>query len=103
MEHLYGSFSAEQIAEQKKALHSSIHWLLIYKERRYKKLDKYIENLLIRISGLNDLFQRPPVLISLLSVLQALREENQRPNCDFSLYRKLVFDAHSLVDQIEEV
>lgn len=102
MDHLYGTFTAKQIADHKKALHNSIHWLLIYKENGYEDLDRYIFNLIVRISGLNDLLMNPPVIVSLLSILQALREENQKPDCDKKLYRKLVFDAHSIVDKIKE-
>ena len=92
MKHIYGSFSEQQMKEQKKILHGSVHWLLLYKENNYDKLDVYFEYLLRRISGLN----------TLLSTLQAAREELSNPKFDFHVYRKLILDSHSLIDQIKE-
>lgn len=102
MEYLYGKFSSKQIAAHKKELHRSIHWLLIYREQNFPQLEEYITSLMIRISGLNELLREPPVIISLLSILQVLKDEIQKEESDFMLYRKLVFDAHSLIDKITE-
>lgn len=101
-EHMYGEFTKNQIAAQKKELHRSIHWLLIYREQNYQHLSEYVTALMIRISGLNELLREPPVIITLLSILQAIKDELNKPVSDFKLYRKLVFDAHSLIDKIEE-
>lgn len=57
---------------------------------------------MLRISGLNELLGYQPILVSLLSILQAARSENQKENFDFDIYRKLILDAHSLVDRIKE-
>lgn len=102
MKHISGSFSEQQMKEQKKILHGSVHWLLLYKENNYDKLDVYFEYLLRRISGLNTLLKQPPELVTLLSTLQAAREELSNPKFDFHVYRKLILDSHSLIDQIKE-
>lgn len=102
MKHIYGTFSAEQIHQQKENLHNSIHWLLLYKEQQYPHLSSYIKSLMIRISGLNKLLNEPAELVTLLSLLQAITDMNDSPNCDFKMYRKLVLDAHSITDMIKE-
>ena len=102
MDHLYGEFSKIQMQEQKKHLHNSIHWLLIYKEEDYPQLDYYFETLLWRISGLNDILFQPPELVTLISLLQAAKKEALKDNCDFKKYRKLILDSHSLIDKIKE-
>ena len=102
MIHLYGQFSSTQIKEQKKSLHNSIHWLLIYKEENYEYLDSYFDSLLMRIGGLNDILFEPPELVTLLSLLQAARKEAQNKDFEFKKYRKLILDSHSLIDKIKE-
>ncbi len=108
MKHLYGTFTPSQIAETKKALHISVHWLLLYKDPQnaglfdYKDVDHCFHSLLLKISGLNELLGNQPVIVSLLSVLQAARAENQSDDFNFEIYRKLILDAHSLVDKIKE-
>lgn len=102
MTHLYGTFSSSQIKEQKKSLHNSIHWLLIYKEENYEYLDTYFDALLTRIGGLNDLLFYPPELVTLLSLLQAARTEAAKEDFTFKKYRKLILDSHSLIDKIKE-
>ena len=102
MMHLYGTFSPSQIKEQKKSLHNSIPWLLIQKEENYEYLDAYFDSLLLRIGGLNDILFEPPELVTLLSLLQAARTESCSENFEFKRYRKLILDAHSLIDKIKE-
>lgn len=100
--HLYGEFTATQIKEQKKSLHNSIHWLLIYKEENYEYLDAYFDSLLLRVGGLNDILFAPPELVTLISLLQAARKEACNDNFSFKRYRKLILDSHSLIDKIKE-
>lgn len=102
MMHLYGEFTATQIKEQKKSLHNSIHWLLIYKEENYEYLDAYFDSLLLRVGGLNDILFAPPELVTLISLLQAARKEACNDNFSFKRYRKLILDSHSLIDKIKE-
>ena len=104
MKDIYGGYySHVQFESEKKSLHAKIHWLLIYKENGYLKLDAYFVSLLEYISCLNHLFYEPDGIISLLATLQQARIENQKGmNCDFKKYRKLILDAHSQVDKIME-
>ena len=102
----YMDVTDEQIAKQKKSLHSALFWLLLYRDPetcdkyQYVDVDKYIGGLMLRIGGLNELFGRPSELVTLLSVLQAIKDENLKTDFDYHIYRKLVLDAHSLVDKI---
>lgn len=104
MKDIYGGcYSHEQFVSEKRSLHAKIHWLLIYKENNYLKLDTYFLSLLEYISCLNHLFDEPDGIIALLTTLQLARDENLKGvNCDFKKYRKLVLDAHSQIDKILE-
>lgn len=106
MDHLYGTFTGCQISDQIRSLHSAIHWLLIYKDPQtgsdYKDIqfDKYFSNLMRRINGFGNLVGNPPHIVTLLSVLEAARLETVKLSFDFSVYRKLIFDAQSIVDKL---
>lgn len=108
MKHLYGNFTSNQIVKTKEALHRNVHWLLVYKspstEQQFKNIDvdNCFNSLLLRLSGLNELLGCQPVIVSILSVLQAARKENNKDDFDFKVYKKLIFDAHSLIDKIKE-
>lgn len=101
MKNKYGEFSQEQVHEYKKQLHSKIHWLLIYKEQGYPQLDQYFSSIQIQISGLSQLINSPH-FITLMTLIESARSENASPDCDYGKYRKIVLDAHSLVDLIPE-
>ncbi len=102
----YMNITDDQLAKQKKILHSALFWLLIYKDPetcdkyKYVDVDKYISGLMLRIGGMNELFGYPAELVTLLSVLQAIKDENLKSEFDYHIYRKLVLDAHSLIDKI---
>lgn len=99
---LYGQFSAAQMKNYKKHLHNQVHWLLIYKEEQYEKLDEYFTSLLFQLIGLNELIGYPESLVSLASILEAARLESAKSDCNFKRYRKAILDAHSLVDKLPE-
>ena len=109
MKHIFGNFTQHQIIEQKKILHSMIFWLLLYKDPKtsykfkYVDFDKYFNSLMSRISGFGELIFNPPEIVSLLSILEGAYLETQKDFFDFLIYRKLILDAHSLVDKIKEV
>lgn len=104
MKDIYGGcYTQEQFIAEKRNLHAKIHWLLIYKENNYLRLDTYFLTLLEYISCLNRLFYEADEIITLLTTLQLARDENLKGlGCNFKKYRKLVLDAHSQVDRIFE-
>lgn len=101
METKYGYFSKEQMNSQKQYLHSSIHWLLRYKEQDYPYLEEYFSSLLFKLSGLNSLLDYPPEFVSLLSLIEGARLETHKANFNFHDYRKAILDAHSLIDNLD--
>lgn len=109
MNHLYGSFTDYQVNEYLHKIHALIHWLLIYKdpktnqEYRYVEFEKYYVGVMSQICGFSKLIGDPPVIVSVLSILEAAHLEAQKQEFDFPVYRKLILDAQSLVDKILEV
>ena len=106
MKHLYGYFTDEQMENYKTKLHKDVFWLLLYKDPNKKKdfpnidFEKYFEGLMLKINGLNELLSYPTEIVEMMSVLEAALLETRKENFNFQTYRKLIFDAHSLVDKI---
>lgn len=97
----YCTFSSEQTESLKRNLHSSIFWLLLYKEREDETLEKYFDFLLFKIGGLNSLIGQPPIMVELLTLLESARIELDKGNdFNWNLYRKAVLDAESVVDRL---
>lgn len=100
MKYKYGNFSESQMSEYKKILHNKIHWLLIYEENHFSNLVSYIITLQFHIAGLAELIDSPQI-INLANVIENIRMEYEN-NHTHKKYRKLVFDAHSIVDSLPE-
>ena len=106
MDTIYGHFDDLQFEEYKEKLHKEMFWLLLYKDPKtrdeFKNVDfeKYFINLLKKIDGLNALLSYPVEIVSIMSLLQAALNETRSDDFDYKSYRKLVLDAHSLVDKI---
>lgn len=81
-------------------------WLLLYKDPKtkdeFKNVDfeKYFINLMKKIDGLNTLLFYPVEIIAIMSLLQAALNETRSDDFNYRSYRKLILDAHSLVDKI---
>lgn len=101
MKYKYGNFSEEQMRDYKKILHNKIHWLLLYKESNYEKLDEYFENLQCQIAGLVSLFNSYQ-LINLANTIECARLESLKDNYNHKTYRKFVLDAHDIIDSLPE-
>lgn len=93
----YGTLPSFQIHEEKERLKDAIFILLPYKEESYEFLDSYFVSLQHRINGLNHLFGYSAKIITLMSIVESARHET-----DLKQYRKAIFDACTLVDEIEE-
>lgn len=102
MNNIATQFTQEQLLAYKKKLHSSIHWLLIYKEQNtYEHLEIYFDALLAKIENLNLLVGHQEAITNLFMTLAAARCECCKLDCDFPLFRKLVLDSHTLLDKID--
>lgn len=107
--HKYGSFTDEQFAEYKKQLHKKLFWLLIYKDPQTKdqfpnvnqeNYEQYFVHIMYEIDGINSLLFYPYEICTMMSVLETALHETRKENFDYKTYRKLILDAHALVDKI---
>ena len=97
MNYKYGTLSSCQIKEQKKYLQKSIFQTIPFREENYEFLDARFTSLLQQLDGLNRLFNEQPVIITIMSLLEYARTEE-----NFVKYRKAILDATALVDKIED-
>ncbi len=106
MEHKYGYFDEKQFETFKTKLHKELFWLLLYKDPKtaeqyaHVDFDKYFCGLMRRINGLNALLFYPSEIVGIMSNLEAAYIEASKDEFDFQVYRKLVLDAHALLDKI---
>ena len=109
IEHKYGSYSNEQFDEYKTKLHKKIFWLLIYKDPNTKDqfpnvdtyaFEQYFKHVMLEIDGMNALLFYPVEICSIMSLLESAFHETQKEEFDFKLFRKLILDAHALIDKI---
>lgn len=94
---IYTEVPPSQIAAEKEYFISAIYKLLPYKENSYEHLDNYFESVLQRLIGFNKLSGCQPELITIISLLEYARQEN-----NFKKYRKAILDACGAVKHIKE-
>ena len=94
---IYAEMPPSQIAAEKKYFCSAIYKLLPYKEEEYPYIDNYFESVLQQLIGFNKLSGQQPELISIISLLEYARQENE-----LSKYRKAILDACGMVERIKE-
>lgn len=94
---IYAEVPPSQIAAEKAYFLSAIFKLLPYKQEGYEYLDNYFESVLQRLIGFNKISGFQPEVITIMSLLEYARGEN-----DFEKYRKSVLDACGLVELIKE-
>lgn len=97
MNYKYGVIPTSQIKQQKEYLQKAIFQTLCLKEENYQYLDGRFNSLLQQLDGFNHLFQYQPVVITIMSLLESARYEE-----DFAQYRKAILDATALVNQIKD-
>lgn len=106
MKYLYGTFDDTQFEDFKKKLHNKMFWLLLYQDPKTKdsfgKVDftQYFTSLMKEIDALNELLSYPESIVEICCKLQAAYSETCKDEFDYLTYRKLVLDAHALVDKI---
>ena len=94
---IYTEVPPSQIAAEKAYFLSAIFKLLPYKQNGYECLDNYFESVLQRLIGFNRLSGFQPEVITIMSLLEYARQEN-----DFQKYRKAILDACGMVQLIKE-
>ena len=93
----YIEIPPDQMSAEKEYIRSAIFKLLPYKEESYEYLDKYFCSVLQLLKGFNRITGYQPVVVSIISKVAYARETE-----DFKEYRKAIFDACGMVDQIKE-
>ena len=86
--------NTENIKPYLNLLINKIYKLLPLKEEGLD-WEKYLESILIELSGLSRITGPTPTLLCLLSKLESLYELDS-----FALYRKTIFECLNLVDEI---
>ena len=110
MEYVYGEFTNKQIKEAVRAIHSDIHRLLLYKDKKIEEIIfeseeeymAYFKNLLFRFAGMNELFGEPPQLVAFMSTLQAAYDEILSENFRYSVFRRAILDCHGYLESMFE-
>lgn len=106
MEHKYGTFHSKQFEKYKVKLHKDLFYLLLYKDPetsdQFKNVDfdKYFIGTMRKIDGLNELLFHPSEIVEMMTLLEAAFKLSKTDEFEYSIYRKLVLDAHNLVDKI---
>lgn len=103
IKHKYGEVTSKQIESYKTKLRKKLFWLIIYKDENtnkdYKNVDveSYQINLMKQMDGFNSIMNYPSDMVDVMSILEAALIELCKDNFDFNTYKKLVFDAGSLI------
>ncbi len=71
-------------------------WKLIPMRENQENWQKQLDTVLLEIVGLSEIFLQNPQFLQLLAKLEGLRTEE----ISFNLYRKTVFEAISLLQEI---
>ena len=106
MNHKYGTFQTAQFEKYKVKLHKDLFYLLLYKDPETSDqfenvdYDKYFVSVMRKIDGLNELLFCPSEIVEMMSLLEAAFKLSKKDDFQYSSYRKLVLDAHNLVDRI---
>lgn len=96
MNTIYGNIPDELLVSNLDDLIGQIFKLLPYKEKNSEDLNYLFTTLLFRISGLTNILEPIPELITVISILEAARTEK-----DFKLYRKAILDSCSILKRVQ--
>ncbi len=97
MNTLYGEIYESILSLNIDDLIGQIFKLLPYKENGNENLDYYFSSILYRLTGLANLLNSDPSIITVISVLEAARTQS-----DFKLYRKAILDSCSILKKMQE-
>ena len=96
----YGEYTEEQIIAFRKKLHTWIHYCLVYVEEQPAYLEQYMIKVQRKFQGLNELLEYSPKLVEIMNLLEAARIEFEKNGKKTELYRKLILDAHKVIDYV---
>lgn len=97
MKYKYGEITNKQLTLVKKKIRAKIYFALLIVEKKYDyDADKAIVDVLLLLSGLNELLNYPKEIIIASSLLEEARKEID----NYKFYRKLIFDAGNEIAKI---
>lgn len=100
-----GYFTKEQVDNEKKELHKLMYWLLVYKDPntndkfKHVNIDLCVKNIVNRLQGFSSLLDNPNELVTIMTMLESALLETKKETFDFKNYRKIVLDAHAMLDK----
>lgn len=98
----YGSYSEPQVEAFKEKLHKWIHWCLVYAEigETDAEVLSYIFKTQKKLNGLNDILLDDPKVVEIMTLIESARIEFENHRKKTHLFRKLILDAHDVIDEI---
>lgn len=109
MKHKYGNFTESQMFLTKKLIRKQIFFLLLCVDPKTKgnythvDVNDAFKGLLYKLDGLNSVLGEPQELVDTISLLEEALIKYNESDFDFQIYRKLILNAGSLIDNIKEV
>lgn len=97
----YGAIAEEQLEKYKKKLHSTIHWLLIYAERKDDALiTPYFLKVQKTFMALNETLNYPEQVLEIVNIVEMAKQEYFSGKYKHETFRGYILDAHALIDKI---
>lgn len=96
----YGNLPEAEFTLYKKRIHSLVHWLLVYADENNPCLPGYFQKVQIKLVGFSSLLNQPPLMMDLMVLIESARILQENPEFDRRLYKKMILDAHEVVEMI---
>lgn len=109
MKHKYGNFTETQMLSTKELIRKQIFFLLLCADPKTKDNYTHVDvteafkGLLYKLDGLNSVLGEPQELVDTISLLEEALIKYNEPKFNFQIYRRLVLNAGSLINNIREV
>ena len=109
MRHKYGNFTETQMLSTKELIRKQIFFLLLCADPKTKDNYTHVDvteafkGLLYKLDGLNSVLGEPQELVDTISLLEEALIKYKEPKFNFQIYRRLVLNAGSLINNIREV
>lgn len=96
----YGVLPDADFDLYKKRLHSLIHWLLVYADENNPCLDSYFQKVQVKLAGLSSLMENDSSIVELMILVESARVLAEAKNYNSRMYKKLILDAHEIIERI---
>ena len=109
MKHKYGNFTKIQMLSTKRSIRKQIFFLLLCADPNTRDNYTHIDvndafkGLLYKLDGFNSILGEPQELVDTISLLEEALIKYNEPNFNFKIYRRLILNAGSLINNIKEV